>query len=81
MSQPATLAAKINAAIDDGYMVQIATYLRVYRITAKTRAGWTKAGFDMFKADADGTTWMAEGTTKGKPRYVIINGCKVQAFK
>jgi hypothetical protein len=78
--RPLTLAEKINNALDAGHSIQIANYLRCYRITPKTRASWTKAGFAMFKADADGTTWMAAGTTKGKPRYEIINGCKISAY-
>jgi len=30
---------------------------------------------------ADGQTMMIEGQSKGKPRYVLIGGNKIQAFK
>ncbi len=81
MTQALTLADKINAAIDTGHMIQITTYLRQTRVTAKTRESWRKAGFEFFKANADGQTLMIEGQFKGKPRYVFISGTKIQAFK
>ena len=81
MTQAQTLADKINAAIDSGHMIQVSTYLRHTRVTAKTREGWRKAGFEFFKANAEGQTMMIDGQSKGKPRYVLIGGCKIQAFK
>jgi hypothetical protein len=81
MTQAQTLADKINAAIDTGHMIQISNYLRVTRVTAKTRESWRKAGFEFFKANADGQTLMIEGQSKGKPCYVLISGNKIQAFK
>ena len=81
MTQAPTLADKINAASDTGHMIQITTYLRQTRVTAKTRESWRKAGFEFFKANADGQTMMIEGQSKGKPRYVLIGGNKIQAFK
>jgi hypothetical protein len=81
MTQAPTLVDKINAAIDSGHMIQISTYLRHTRVTAKTRKSWRKAGFEFFKTNADGHTVMIEGQSKGKPRYVLISGAKIQAFK
>ncbi len=81
MTQAPTLADKINAAIDTGHMIQITTYLRQTRVTAKTRESWRKAGFEFFKANPDGQSLMIEGQSKGKPRYVLISGAKIQAFK
>ena len=81
MTQALTLADKINSALDTGHMIQITTYMRCTRVTAKTREGWRKAGFEFFKANADGQTLMIEGQSKGKPRYVLIGGTKIQAFK
>jgi len=74
-----TLAAKINAALDAGKTVTIATAYRVVPVKAKHRAAWAAAGFEFFKASADGATLMIDGQSKGKPRYVCISGAKVTA--
>jgi hypothetical protein len=68
MRDPATL----NAAIDQGRTVQVATAFRVTRVTPKARDSWRAAGFEFFKGAADGALLMIEGQTKGKPRYVAV---------
>lgn len=78
----APLADRLNAAIDAGYTVQVATYLRAARVTPKSRNAWREAGHEVFKHDDKGTLLMIAGTTKGKPRYeAILSTCKIQAFR
>ncbi len=78
----ADLAARLNAAIDDGFTVQVTTYLRATRTTPKSRNAWRAAGHEAFKHDDDGTLLMIAGQTKGKPRYeAILSTCKITAFK
>jgi hypothetical protein len=72
-----TLADKINAALDAKKTVTVATYTRVTNVKAKHREAWAKAGFNFFKADGNGATLMIDGQSKGKPRYVCIDFCKV----
>ena len=76
------LAARLNAAIDDGFTVQVATYLRAARVTPKSRNAWRAAGYEAFKHDDDGTLLMIAGQSKGKPRYeAILSTCKITAFR
>jgi hypothetical protein len=76
------LAARLNAAIDEGFTVQVATYLRAARVTPKSRNAWRAAGHETFKHAADGTLLMIAGRTKGKPRYeAVLSTCKITAFK
>lgn len=78
----APLADRLNAAIDDGYTVQVATHLTAARVTPKSRAAWRAAGHEVFKHAADGTLLMIAGQTKGKPRYeAILSTCKIEAFR
>lgn len=78
----APLADRLNAAIDAGYTVQVATYLRATRVNKKARNAWRAAGFEFFKHAADGTLLMIGGQSKGKPRYeAILSTCKIEAFR
>jgi hypothetical protein len=74
-----TLAEKINAALDAGKTVTITTYLCSTAVKAKHRKAWADAGHEFFKADAKGATLMIDGQSKGKPRYVCIDGTKITA--
>jgi len=76
------LAERLNAAIDDGFTVQVSTYLRANRVTPKSRNAWRAAGHETFRHAADGTLLMIAGQTKGKPRYeAILSTCKIVAFR
>jgi len=78
----APLADRLNTALDEGYTVQVSTYLRAARVTAKSRNTWRAAGHEVFKHDADGTLLMIAGQTKGKPRYeAILSTCKIAAYR
>ena len=82
MTTTAPLADRLNAAIDDGFTVQVSTYLRAARVTPKSRNAWRAAGHEVFKHDDKGALLMIAGTTKGKPRYeAILSTCKIQAFR
>jgi hypothetical protein len=72
-----TLAEKINAALDAGKTVKVATMTRVVPVKAKHRDAWRNAGFEFFKSDADGATLMIEGQTKGAARYACIDFARV----
>jgi hypothetical protein len=74
------LSAKLNEAMDKGATIQISTYLKVYRVRPKNRAEWRNLGYEMFKTDDAGSTWMIVGQSNKKPRYEIISGNKIQAF-
>lgn len=74
-----TLTEKINAAIDAGKTVTIATYGRVINVKAKHCKVWKDAGYDFFKTDSKGASLMIDGQSKGKPRYSCIDGAKVTA--
>jgi hypothetical protein len=73
------LIAKINAALDAGKTVTVASYLRVTSVKPKHRATWRAAGFEFFKTDADGAALMIDGQSQGKPHYSRIGGNKVTA--
>jgi hypothetical protein len=73
------LVEKINAALDAGKKITIATHLRVYCIAAKDRAAWRKAGHEYFKSDQSGAALMIDGQRQGKPRYSCINYAKISA--
>ena len=74
------LATKLNAAIDQGLTIQVATYLRIMRVTPKARQSWRDAGFEFFKTSADGALLMISGQTKGRARYdAILSTCKITA--
>jgi tRNA A37 N6-isopentenylltransferase MiaA len=76
------LAERLNAAIDNGFTVQVTTYLRAARVTPKSRNAWRAAGYEAIKHAADGTLLMIAGQTKGKPRYeAILSSCKIEAFR
>ena len=76
------LADRLNAAIDAGYTVQVATYLRAARVTPKSRSAWREAGYEAFKTGADGILLMIAGQSKGKPRYeAVLSTCKIEAFR
>jgi hypothetical protein len=74
-----TLAQKINTALDAGKTVTIATYTKVLTVKPKHRQAWRNAGFEFFKTDATGATLMIGGQSKGRPRYVCIDWCKITA--
>ena len=75
------LCDKINAALDQGMTIQVATYLHVSRVTPKSRKAWRDAGHEVFKTGADGALLMITGQSKGKPRYeAILSTCKITAY-
>jgi hypothetical protein len=54
-------ATRLLAAIRDGYILQIDTYLRSIRIDAKTVAKFDKANHPVIKTGSDGHLYIASG--------------------
>lgn len=75
-----TLVEKINEALDNGLTVQVATATRITPVKAKHRNQWKDAGFDFFKSDEKGSSYMIEGQKNGTPRYACIDYCSVKVF-
>ena len=72
-----TLHTNIETALGKGMTVVIATAMRKTSIKAKHVAAWGDVPY--FKTDASGMTRMITRTSKGKPVYDIIDGCKITA--
>jgi len=68
---------RINAALDQGGTISIATNLKVWHIRAKDRATWRDAGHEFFKADAGGGVRMITRVRKGRPVYDSIEFAQV----
>lgn len=75
-----TLVEKINEALDKGLTVQVCTAMRITPVKAKHRQQWKDAGFDFFKTDSKGSSYMIEGQKNGSPRYACIDFCRVKIF-
>lgn len=77
-----TAADKINAAINSGATVHVATYGRVTKIK-KTYAAvkhWAERGHDMFKME-NGKLMMIEGYSDiDTPKWAFAGGAKITAY-
>ena len=77
-----TAADKINAAIQSGLTVYVATYGRVTKINRKFKAvkHWAERGFDMFKMGANGEILMIDGFKDADtPKWSNASGAKITA--
>lgn len=77
-----TAADKINAAIQSGMTVYVATYGRVTKINRKFKAvkHWADRGFDMFKMGANGEILMIDGFKDADtPKWSNASGAKITA--
>lgn len=66
-------AKKLNAALDAGKTVVIANYLHAWKVTAKTRDKFAKAGIALFR-DRNGLE-MAKGR-----HYDDISYCSIRIY-
>lgn len=77
-----TAADKINAAIQSGLTVYVATYGRVTKINRKFKAvkHWADRGLDMFKMGANGQILMIDGFKDAEtPKWSNASGAKITA--
>ena len=68
----------MSERLRDGYTIYLATALRVIQFTQNSVSKWRAAGVEPFYA-RNGSLYVVEGTSKGKPRFVCADYCQLTA--
>ncbi len=70
----------LNEASANGETIYVTTSLKQWKIRPDHVTAWRDAGYEFFKIDDTGSTFMIARTRKGKPVYDCIDFCHITTY-